>query len=339
MASGARAPGARRRPVTRIATVCLLGSPARRTSANAAKLDVVQRVVSAIVREGWRELDAIVFPGGTFFLSDHIGPLTRKDRYAAIRATEFSKTAVKLCGELSASSTGLHLIAGLLSPHGPGYSTGDQVAVAWTAAGIAGMGRKVFPSPPEISDPRRHFVTYRSDYDSQDRIITLASGQPALLCACYDLFGVPEAPHYRSVRADYIRHVSDRGRVVSNRDGGFGELRAHCLQAWHEQIVDRDIRIAIGTIHGFRRPGQDVFWQRHGIASASAGLTLGAAVAAAHFEEALPFHSYCPLVAKRVPRSHLGAGVQRLTRFAQDIDHIEIMLKGSVTALMRLFQF
>jgi hypothetical protein len=36
-------------------------------------------------------------------------------------------------------------------------------------------------------------VCYPADFGSPHRIVTLANGSRALLCACYDVFGVAEA--------------------------------------------------------------------------------------------------------------------------------------------------
>jgi hypothetical protein len=85
------------------------------------------------------------------------------------------------------------------------------------------------------------------------------------------------------------------GSVLSRGDVAFDEVRHRCIQQWDLLLRSRGPSVAIAAIHSFNRPGLDGFWQRHGIATASAALEGGLALGAAHFRDSLPQPSHSTL--------------------------------------------
>jgi hypothetical protein len=95
-------------------------------------------------------------------------------------------------------------------------------------------------------------------------------------------------------------------------------------------------------VHRFQQPGRDIFWQRHGLATASAALGGGLAVGAAFFTDRLPDERArwsSPLAACGVPREHLSQGLYRPARRFEPIAALTIngRRKGRPHALVRLF--
>jgi hypothetical protein len=76
-------------------------------------------------------------------------------------------------------------------------------------------------------------------------------------------------------------------------------------------LVSQKVNVGITAIHYFQRPGLDLFWQRHGIATCSAALGGGTAVGAAFFGEKLPLPDSSSLVSFGVPASHIKEGKHR----------------------------
>jgi hypothetical protein len=100
--------------------------------------------------------------------------------------------------------------------------------------------------------------------------------------------------------------------------------------------------VVLTAVHRFQQPGRDIFWQRHGLATASAALDGGLAVGAAFFTDRLPDGQNCwssPLAACGVPREHLEQGLHRLARRFEPIAVLTIngRRNGKPRALIRLF--
>jgi hypothetical protein len=95
--------------------------------------------------------------------------------------------------------------------------------------------------------------------------------------------------------------------------------------------------IAIAVIHRFKRPGLDGYWQRHGIATASAVLG-GFAVGAAHFGR-LPESHEAPLAASHVPARHIAAGNHRRAWRCFPSDDRPVRIGRGMAAVLRLYLF
>jgi hypothetical protein len=88
--------------------------------------------------------------------------------------------------------------------------------------------------------------------------------------------------------------------------------RRTSLARWSALIAANPPDLALCAIHGFKRPGMDGYWQRHGIAGASAALHGIPVIGASHFNKALPRTAdRSVLAAAGVPLSHLELGPHR----------------------------
>jgi len=98
--------------------------------------------------------------------------------------------------------------------------------------------------------------------------------------------------------------------------------------------------MALACIHNFDAPGRDSYWQRHGIAYASAALGGGLALGAAHFNYTLPAAGSSTLAAFKVRRSHLSAGAHRPAHRHEALASVFIEGDGrdKPRALIRLFE-
>lgn len=153
--------------------------------------------------------------------------------------------------------------------------------VAFAPYGVIGIGQKVWPAEGDTNwDGRPPVVCYPADFSSPHRVVTLANGSRALLCACYDVFGVAEALIGPTARMRYIRYVAADQRY-DGAGAGFVAVRRRLVAEWGQLLADQRIDVALAAVHRFQQPGRDIFWQRHGLATASAalggGLTVGAA--------------------------------------------------------------
>lgn len=174
---------------------------------------------------------------------------------------------VNAAGALS-QSPGALIVGGVGGPNYPDGAGGDQLCVAWTADGVAGIGRKVFPVAAETDQ----FVCFEDDYRAKERLVHLPSGRSAILCACYDMFGVAERPGRRGVQAKTIRRISSHGDEVDQSSGAsFRELREKCLAEWDALLTVNQVSVGLGAIHGFKQ-NSTAYWQKHGVATCSASL-------------------------------------------------------------------
>jgi hypothetical protein len=95
---------------------------------------------------------------------------------------------------------------------------------------------------------------------------------------------------------------------------------------------------AVCAIHNFDRPGLDGYWQRHGIAAASAALNGGLVVGAAHFESGLPLPTdRSPLAAAGLKPSYLRLG-QRRPLIGLAPSQAMVVKAGPLSSLVRLFE-
>jgi len=176
----------------------------------------------------------------------------------------------------------------------------------------------------------------RTDFGSKFRVVQLASGRKALLCACYDMFGAAERGNVNGKRARAIGSVGEFESWIARGDNGFSDRLNSNLATFKALLIDPDLTVGIAAIHEF---GMATFWQRHGIASCAASLgNTGIAIGAAHFDPLPSRADASPLAAKNVPRRHLelldfrARGAHRL----RPLDSFTLQL-GSNRTLVRLF--
>jgi hypothetical protein len=174
-----------------------------------------------------------------------------------------------------------------------------------------------------------------ADFGSSHRVIELPSGHRALLCACYDMFGVAEQGPEPGRRGKDIRRIANADIEIKD-SRNFLDARRECLSRWHELVKRRAPSVALAAIHGFDGHST-AYWQKHGIASASAALAKGYAVGAAHFEGGLPKHADSSiLAAAHVKKSHLKNGVNRSQNAWHPTKSFQFKSQG-IDVLVRLF--
>jgi hypothetical protein len=328
----------------RIVTVCVPGRKPSRVDRNTRASSLLGQVVDAVIsRVDWHPVDAIVFPGGFFRSPIYVGNQFHSERVAALEALDFGRAVMAAAYRLDAAVSGALIVVGIDSvPHGLN-DHGDQMCVAFSPYGVVGIGRKVWPADGDTNwDGRPPVVCYPADFGSPHRVVTLANGSHALLCACYDVFGVAEAIVGPTTRIRYIRYLAPNQRYDS-AGANFVAVRRRLVAEWGQLLTDQRVDVALTAVHRFQQPGRDIFWQRHGLATASAALGGGLAIGAAFFTNRLPdgWNRWSsPLAACGVPREHLSQGLHRPARRFEAIAALTIngRRNGKPRALVRLFE-
>lgn len=320
----------------RLATLCVQGQPAASTKDNADRAIVLTELTRILSEQrDWHPLDAILLPGGFFRLARAVGASSFARRHELIRKERITDAIGTALAKLDSLSPGLRLVMGVrATPRDPSESV-EQVCLAFDRTGLIGAARKMFPTRREGG--RRKFMSpYVEDYRSAERFITLPNGSTALLNACYDLFGVADVGTETATRRHAIcRIIHSRGRTKAG-DEGFRAIRDVALSDWAQLLADRQPDVLLAAIHFFQSPGRDGYWQRHGIATASASANGALALGAAHFDDSLP-DSGSTLAACRVPRSHLQDGVERQARSLAPLRTLTFGAPNGIRAVLRLF--
>ncbi len=308
-----------------IATACISGKYLESARANQGRISLLREIGKRVRGLGWRP-DILLFPGGYFFLNEHVGFLSPEERVKRIAKQPFSS----VCQEVSAA-TGALVVAGVDSvdwqrPDEDELDEGDQFCVAWDGEGIAGIGRKVFPVP---GDEAEGLVIYQSDFGSPKRLVKFRGNDHALLCACYDMYGCTETAESLGARSKNIQWIGDGRDSLLERRARRAEVRAILkeeLSKWERMVSEA--RVGLAVVHYFAQKGRwsgKADWQRDGVESASKVLGGRAAFGAAHFEPPLPEPDACVLAAKR------GQALQ-------PVKHFYVNEKGKARALVRLFE-
>ena len=325
----------------RVVTVCVLGRKPSRVDRNARASSLLDEVVDAVIgRVDWHPVDAIVVPGGFFRSPVYVGNQPHSERAVTLEATEFGQAVIAAAYRLDAAHPGALIVVGIDSVPYSSDDHGDQLCVAFSPYGVIGIGRKVWPADGDTNwDGRPPVVCYPADFGSPHRIVTLANGSRALLCACYDVFGVAEAIIGPTARMRYIRYLAPD---QLDDGAGFVAVRRRLVAEWRQLLADQRVDVVLAAVHRFQQPSRDIFWQRHGLATASAALDGGLAVGAAFFTDRLPNERdrwSSPLAACGVPMEHLSQGLHRSARRFEPIAALTIngRRSGKPRALVRLF--
>ncbi len=322
----------------RVATVCVLGRKATRQTMNQPRIRLMLRVIEEIVRrDEWHPVDAVVFPGCFFRLKDFIGRLDFHGRAESMERQDFGKAARAAANHLHSRCPGALIIAGADSGDPVGNENGDQLCVAFAQSGVVGIGRKIFPTDLDTRDCWWPITPDAKDFVAPERFIDLANGSRAVLCACYDLFGIGEDFARPSMRARWIRCLYASGQYREYGNPEFLGIRRRCISAWRHLVTREQPDVAIAAIHAFKLPGMDGYWQRHGIAAASAALSGGLSVGAAHFHQALPTGGHSSLGSAGVEARHLRCGLDRKAERLSPISSFVVTRRDAPTALVRLF--
>jgi hypothetical protein len=296
----------------RIVAVCYRGAD-KEARAGAAQRLADMREIAALLpaRPGWAQADAVLFPGG-FLAAD-------KEEAAALRAGRGNGTVPACAAQDFFAAAGgaapqLQLVVGVDTPPfraGAHRCGGQQLALAFNRAGLSGFAPKVFPVDEDFDGRAAPPLLVRArDFAEPRRFIPLANGGSALLNACYDMFGISAAARGLPEKALRAALVEDEDGRILARVAGREALRRG-FAAYCARLAQERPGVALAAIHRFEKPGSDIFWQRHGIAAASAGLGGGLAIAAAHVRALSPDPAAMPLAAAQVGAGHLEAGGRR----------------------------
>jgi hypothetical protein len=293
-----------------VVSVAVLGHSARPPPIARRRGPLLIRIVEAVSGHAdWPAVDAISLPGGFLRLRKPIGSLGEHDRRSALLATKAAGLCAEISHALDQRHPGTVLVVGIDTDPWSRKIGGDQLVTAWQAGALVGLARKTFPSDGDTNGKQPPYPLFDLDFASRSRFVTLRSGHRALLLGCYDAFGTRSLVHSR--HADLVAM-----RLARDRTGDLHEpslaLRRYFLVRWRALIRAHPPDLALCAIHGFKRPGMDGYWQRHGIAGASAALGGIPVIGAAHFNKALPASiDRSVLAASGVPLSHLDLGPHR----------------------------
>jgi hypothetical protein len=326
-----------RRPTRspRLATLCVHGDTAASTRDNSDRILLLEELVRALKEHhAWHPLDAILLPGGFFWLSKALGAADFERRSAAICQERFASVVPSLLTQLQTLSPGVKLVTGVMARPRNKKERIEQACIALDHRGLIGVARKIFPTHAE-SRGRRFMSPIADDYRSVQRFVELPNGSIAALHSCYDLFGTADIGTGTGTRRSAIRTLrSSRGRLTEN-DEDFHSNRDSGIAAWTDLMATKKPDVLMTSIHAFERPGLDGYWQRHGIARASAAFAGAMSLGAAHFLECLPTEG-STLAAYGVPKRELTAGVSRRAHSLAAIKTLPISTERTA-ALLRLF--
>jgi hypothetical protein len=320
-----------------VVTVAIKGSDRSPPPKKRQRLTLLQAVASALVaREGWPEVHAIVLPGGFFRLKRPIGLTTLSRRLARFARTGLASDMLAIVQALQERWPGVALIIGIDSAPLSKTLGGDQLIAVWQNGALAALTAKAFPVDGDTNGEVPPYIVSPDDADDPARIVTLSNGARALILSCYDAFAVRGLYGRRHVDLGAIRFlISSDDKVIRATPG---QRHAH-LRRWLAFLDAHPPDLALIAIHRFRQPGQDGYWQRHGVAGASAALGGAPVIGAAHFRRALPSSiAASPLAAIGVPLAHLDAGARRTAHRATPQDGFTLRDElGEPVALIRLF--
>lgn len=300
----------------RIATLAIEGRKAASAKENPLRLEWLKAALAAVTRTEARHLDAILLPGGFLAL-----PPAAEDRLKNAAASELPSIVWQhLDGQLLRAFADASYLKNVPVIIGIDLETEDtpkagpsreQLLFVYRRGRVETCVRKAFLVP---ADREAGHQSREEDINNPARILTLPSGRRAFLGVCYDLFGL--------YRQDPLRN-HERGPAF------FSDL-----------IRDEMPELALGALHEFAQPGRDVFWQRHGIATASAAIGGGAAYGAAHYENsiaALTRPTAIPLAAAGVKKEHLASGCHRRAHSLTPHAARPVMHKKKMIGVLRLF--
>ncbi len=304
-----RPPQRKRKLAPRVVSVCVEGKPARKPKHNKRRGRALLAIVRSILAKDWGRIDAVLLPGGYFHLAKRISKLDHIARVAALQRERTFPAMKKASQSLSRRHPGAVLVLGLDSkPRGKGHSW-DQICIALRAGKIVAVAPKIFPTKGDGRDNGSVIVPNADDYGSDRRYVDLPSDHRALLCTCYDTFGVAEAVTGPGRRANLIRWLYSRNQGRHRvRDR---KTVAECLTAWKDAVRRNRPSVALSAIHVFAAPGKDGYWQRHGISAASAALSGALSVGAAHFRRLPRGNFKSPLADQNAPKAYLRGGTNR----------------------------
>ena len=328
--------GRQRRRRARIVSVCVRGTPLVQDRHNPARLELLRLVLRAVAgRPGWTDLDAVLFPAGFFRGPGSLGPLPARDWADCLASSPILRESARGASRLNDQSPGCIVSTGFDMPMASKGWRGDHLMVAANAAGLVGCARKFFPV--DDATAASAYGIFPDDVDDLLRLVSLPCGQTALLSVCYDAFAIMDSCVGPTAKRRGLRYAFQP-------DGDWHELKPYerdaLVERYHLLLERAKPTVHLIGIHKFALPGRDGYWQRHGVATASAGLRGAFCVGAAHFTRKLPVspEQSC-LTAAGVSHHHLSEGSARKAWGCAPVDSFTVNVPDKATAaLVRLFE-
>ncbi|MFA5952827.1 MAG: hypothetical protein WC807_21435 [Hyphomicrobium sp.] len=323
--------------ITRIITISVRGRYQFPLHRMTQRVILLEYLIDALAeRSDWADIDAVLLPGGFFRIAEAIGRRSQPERKAMLALDEAGLAGAGASRFLHALWPSAALVIGIDSEPLSRKRGGDQMVAAWQDGVLIGLARKAFPVRSETNGDEPCFWAALQDADDPDRIVTLRQGQRAVLLACYDAF---------AVRALHGREFADLQALRLIADGT-GKIRApdpaergDHLRRWLAMLEISPPDLGLIAIHEFDRPGREGYWQRHGIAGASAALRGAPILAASHFKLQLPAQiQRSTLASSGVATDHLWQGQRRTSQRLLPSDGFILPTKsGNPILLIRLF--
>lgn len=321
----------------RLATLCLQGNTADSTKSNPQRSAILGEAIARLCEQpDWHPLDALLLPGGFFRLSRTLGALSFEQRKQQVEREHFASAVKVHLTRLQSLSPKVRLVVGVMATARHKAERTEQACIAFDVTGVVGLARKMFPTSSETAG-RRYMSPCLDDFSAKERFIALPNGSVALLNSCYDMFGAADAFSSSSTRRTAIRALRRGTDHLTHRDPDFRSTRDTALSRWNTLLAEHRPDVLLASIHAFERPGLDGYWQRHGIARASARFGGALVLGAAHFLDGLPGEG-STLAAWGVPKSALSAGVSRRAYPLPPRHILRWTTKAKASAVLRLFK-
>lgn len=320
-----------------VASLCLHGVPARSMKDNAERLAMLPELVRLLKKHPELQLDAIVLPGGTFRLACALGATDFERRRAILQKEKITPPIRETLDQLDMLNPGLTLVTGVLATPRDFSERTEQSCLAFQHGKLVGAARKIFPTREE-SRGRRFVSPFVDDFSSPRRVVSLACGQTALLNACYDLFGVADLSSNTMARRHAIRRLLTKRGMLTIGGADFRTQRDDCLENFRSVVSSTPLKALIVAVHGFFQSGRCGYWQRHGIARASAAYGGALVVGAAHFQRGLPSPDSSTLAAHGVPRSQIFEGATRRAHRLAPVYSSVLHTPNGLQGLLRVFR-
>jgi hypothetical protein len=298
---------------------------------------LLMTVVDQMARARWADIDVVLLPAGYFRLRLQLGPLAVADRNDALDRSVIAAACRRAARRLQ-RCCGAKLVIGIDTADLDLEHQGDQLMVLWGETGVLASARKIFPSFGDTSGKDRPpLLLYPWDYTSPGRR-ALIGGREMLLAVCYDAFVFSEMANGPTQKRKAMRYLFDpEDAVVRLTDAGRAELLAE-LRGFRRSPP----AAALVGVHGFKRPGRELYWQRHGIATTSAALRGALVVGAAHYRRLTwkPEATSAVLAARAVPGVHLRQGLHRKAHRLAPVAIVRAQVKNKkkLSAVLQLFE-
>jgi len=303
------------------ASLCLQGHPSTSSAQNQQRAALLDMSCKLHDESSDNSISTFVLPGGTFWGNGALFEMPPNERRQVVQRSDWAQTVMNTIPHDMAVVTGLDITAPQEGePHA-------QYSVYLTKKGVQAVSRKIFPTKGEI---KQGAFVLSTDYADTSRIVrTSVTKNSVIMHTCYDLFGSVDvlSGKTKPTRLSHTAAPDDRSKM-------------QCYQAFQGMLTGYDMTcddLVTVNIHDFKQPGRDIFYQRHGIASASAAFDGALVIGAAHFTSTLPAsRSQSPLSAVGVAKDHLTARFHRQAHPYYAVSH-SMIETNTQKGILRVF--